>query len=141
MAYVLQPEVTLPAEECHELLRAAVHLGLAPVASENYKQTSPSETKAFFQPHIGARFPGEWEMAFMVILFPGMSIPVHTDGIPEIFRRHVVLQTNDKVWCHHDGDWQQLPLGTAWSMDPMRPHGAVNWGKDPRIHLLIDIRR
>lgn len=131
---------TFTAEECHRLVKLSRTIPIDHSAGA-YDTTPPDRTIAVYQPVLGDVFPGTWTNAMLVILLPGMMIPKHTDGQPEHWRRHVVLQTNDSVWVYHDGQFQQLDRGGVYQMDPMKPHGALNWGGDPRIHLFVDVMR
>lgn len=137
MAYERVPDVTLPPDVCHQLVRRARDLPRD--CSVGAYQTSPSDrTIALYAPVLSHVFPGRWVYANLIRLLPGMTIPYHTDGEPQFRRRHLVLQTNDMVWVFHDGGFQQLDLGGVYRMDPTKPHGAVNWGAEERIHLFVD---
>ena len=74
----------------------------------------------------------------LATVFPGGVITLHSDGTRGYVRRHLVLQTNPLAWSFHDGTWTHLQLGRCYSMDPLQPHGSVNWGPDKRIHLMFD---
>ena len=54
-------------------------------------------------------------------------------------RYNVVLQTNQRCWNFHDGDWQQLELGGIYTMDASKEHASINWGDTERVHLVLDI--
>ena len=74
----------------------------------------------------------------VVALYPSSQLVAHCDPpIPET-RVHVPLQMNPGCWVFHRESWQQLALGSAYTMDPSERHGAVNWGPDLRLHLVID---
>ena len=131
--------LTISSEECHRLIKAGGSLIHKAGSGHPYHTTPSDDTIALYEPLLGDRFTGAWLYAQLVILFPGGALTQHTDGQLGRSRRHLVLQTNPHVWIFHDGAWQQLPLGGVYSMDPTKPHGAVNWGHAPRVHLLMDV--
>ena len=87
-----------------------------------------------------AQLPGEWAAAMLVLIRPGGYIQPHRDEPARagLSRFHIVLQTNQRCWNFHDGDWQQLELGGIYTIDPTREHGSLNWGDAMRVHLVID---
>jgi hypothetical protein len=75
--------------------------------------------------------PGEWFRSMLVLIRPGGNIRMHKD-VPEgdgLTRCHLVLQTNDRCWNYHDGDWQQLELGGIYTVDLTREHASINFGE------------
>lgn len=97
------------------------------------------ETEAvFWDSPIIEYVPLEWSNCRLVGLWPSQQIPLHSDAPIHGTRYHIPLQTNDGCWVYSDGVWQQLELGRIYTMDPTKPHGAVNWGEELRIHLMID---
>lgn len=74
----------------------------------------------------------------VVALYPSSQLVCHCDPPIAGTRFHVPLQVNEGCWCFHDGVWQQLEIGKFYRMDPTKPHGAVNWGTEVRLHLIID---
>lgn len=80
-----------------------------------------------------------WEWVTIVALYPSSQIVAHRDP-PAVgtVRYHIPLQTNPDCWCFHDGVWQRLPVGQIYSMNPREQHGAVNWGAEVRLHLMVD---
>lgn len=90
-----------------------------------------------------SQFPGPWEFSMIVLVNTHGHLPVHADGaMPAGVRRyHLVLQTNPRCWYFHDGEWERLEAGGIYELDPTRDHGAINWGPEPRIHLVIDTRQ
>lgn len=125
------------------LVELAARFQLAP-SHEGYA-TSPWEaTVPLFQPPLAAVFPGEWTYAILTAIWANGTIPPHQDGDPErsgAQRFHLVLQSNPQSWTLHDGTWQQLTEDGIYTMDPIKTHAAVNWGGEPRIHLVVDVRR
>ena len=93
-----------------------------------------------FYPFVGHLFPGPWKFAMVVLVKTHGHLPVHRDGaMPTgVTRYHLVLQTNPRCWYFHDGAWEQLEVGGIYELDPTLEHGAINWGAEPRIHLVID---
>lgn len=81
---------------------------------------------------------GEWSQAMWVLLMPSAQIVAHTDRGALGLRTHIPLRQNASCWCFHDGVWQQLDRGQVYTMDAHRPHGAVNWGTTPRVHLMLE---
>jgi hypothetical protein len=77
----------------------------------------------------------------LVALRPwGGNTPMHVDELERegLARYHLVLQTNDRCWNFHDGDWQQLELGGVYTIDVSRNHASINWGATLRVHLVVD---
>lgn len=74
----------------------------------------------------------------IVSLQPSSQIVLHRDAPIRGRRFHTVLQMNDGCWVMHGGKWQQLLLGRVYEMDPTEAHGAVNWGSEVRLHLMVD---
>lgn len=74
----------------------------------------------------------------IVVLYPSAQLVGHRDPPIVGTRYHVPLIVNAGCWVFHGGTWQQLEIGRAYQMDPTEDHGAVNWGAERRLHLLID---
>lgn len=83
-----------------------------------------------------------------VYLGPSQQIVKHTDVVEggPVTRYHIPILTNDGCWCYHESPhehtngWKRLYANQLYQMDPTQPHGAVNWGSEPRVHLLIDVK-
>lgn len=75
----------------------------------------------------------------IVGLLPSQQIVAHRDPPIDGLRYHLVLQTNPGCWSFSGGRWQQLKVGKIYEMDPTEEHGAVNWGSETRLHLMIDV--
>src|SRR5436190_16148786 len=73
----------------------------------------------------------------VVTLQPMQQIPLHTDPPIVGDRFHLPVLVNEGCWSYGAGIWQQLSVGRVYWMDPTLPHGAVNWGATPRLHLLV----
>lgn len=78
----------------------------------------------------------------LVIVGPSQQIPAHQDQpLPAgVYRHHLVLWTNDRAWTFYAGEWFRALEGSVYPMDPSQWHGAVNWGREPRVHLLVDVK-
>lgn len=76
--------------------------------------------------------------ASVVALYPSSQIVAHADPPIATTRHHVPLVLNDGCWVFHDGAWQQLEIGHIYAMNPAQTHGAVNWGSERRLHLILD---
>ncbi len=84
---------------------------------------------------LGIDMPGK---AMFVVLYPSSQLVAHRDPpIPDL-RYHVPIIVPPGNWVFHDGLWQQLVVGNIYQMDPTKEHGAVNWGSEIRIHLVVD---
>ena len=92
------------------------------------------------RPLVGNAFDDRWVFSMIVKLEEGNFIPPHEDKplAPGVTRRHLVLSANDKSWCMHGNEWQQLDVGGVYTMEPQYVHAAINWGVEPRIHLVVD---
>ncbi len=103
-----------------------------------YYTTSFGETQAALETYFSEY--GQWVHGQVLVLFTQQLLKCHVDnGMDGIVRRHVVLQTNPDAWTYHDGDWQHLKRGGVYAVDPTLPHGAVNFGQTPRVHLFYDV--
>ena len=90
---------------------------------------------------IAEAVPGTWAYSMLTILPPGGFIPFHRDVPPGsgLERFHLVLSDNERCWCFHAGDWQQLDLGGVYRMDMTGEHASINLGETPRVHLVVDV--
>lgn len=80
-----------------------------------------------------------WSLVTISALYPSAQLVGHVDRYAVSGSRlHIPIQSNDGCWVHHGGAWQQLERGRAYRMDPSTFHGAVNWGAEPRLHLVVD---
>lgn len=76
----------------------------------------------------------------LVGLLPSQQIVAHADAsIAPRVRYHIPVQTNDGCWSFSTGVWQQLAVGKVYRLDPTERHGAVNWGTELRLHLMVDV--
>lgn len=74
----------------------------------------------------------------LVALYPSSQLVAHCDPPIAGTRYHLPLVTNEGCWVFHRGVWQQLQVGRVYMMDPTAEHGAVNWGTERRVHLMVD---
>lgn len=98
---------------------------------------------SIFQPLLADTLFGKWTYCIMSIIWPHGSIAPHVDGNTantDSTRYNLVLQSNDNCWSMHGGDWQQLKEGFIYQMDPSITHASINWGNEPRIHLVVDVK-
>lgn len=100
------------------------------------------EVERLYKPDLPEAFQGEWLYAMLTVVHPNGTLPPHSDGaLPSgIHRFHIVLQTNLDAWCLHDGKWEQLEEGYVYELDATKRHGAINWGAEDRVHLVMDIK-
>jgi len=108
-----------------------------------YCCTYHDSSRAIFEPLVKESFPGLWTACFAVVVWPDGHIMPHEQSGEVIedgsMRYHLVLQTNDKSWNMHNNQWQRLERGGLYEMDPRFVHASINWGAEPRIHLVVDI--
>ena len=95
------------------------------------------------RPHldmVAMAIPPPWIWVTFVSIASSQQIVAHTDPplARGLRRYHIPIQTNDNCWVFSNGTWQQLKEGQVYRMNPAEPHGAVNWGAETRIHLLVD---
>lgn len=84
--------------------------------------------------------PGKWPYSMLTVLPPGGFIPFHRDVPADSLKRfHLVLSTNERCWSYHDGNWQQLDLGSIYEVDHSLEHASINLGDTPRVHLVVDV--
>lgn len=86
----------------------------------------------------GSRITPLGEGWAVVALYPSSQLVGHTDPPIQGKRYHVPIQTNPGCWVFSDGSWRQLEVGHTYEMDPTKVHGAVNWGHEVRLHLMVD---
>lgn len=86
-----------------------------------------------FQPHLDCTV----KRAFIAIIWSHGSIYPHCDSETDN-RKHVVLQNNEDCWYMHDNQWQKLEEGGIYTMNPRLVHASINWGPEPRVHLIYD---
>lgn len=72
-------------------------------------------------------------------LYPSSQIVAHCDPPIQGMRYHIPLVVNDGCWSFSGGTWQHLEVGKVYQMDPTEIHGAVNWGTEVRLHLMVDV--
>lgn len=124
------PPNQIPSEEIAFLLQVA--LWHVPAASKgSFIVSSPYVPAVLANDHI--------VQTRLVGLLPSQQLVAHTDPPISGIRHHLPLQSNPGCWVFHDGVWQQLEVGRMYTMDPTKPHGAVNWGTELRLHLMIDV--
>ena len=110
---------------------------LVPLERPGYWTTEKTPTVELFRPLLAGVFPGRWLAARLVTVKPGGVIPLHRDTPEEMDWRLVVVQTNPDAWVLHDGHWQRLEQDGIYESDQRLPHAAVNFGKEPRVHLVV----
>lgn len=104
---------------------------------ETTPTTAQQRVIDLYQPYLREVFPGRWAEVMIVRIHPEGYLMLHTDAPRPGLRHHLVLESNADSWCLHDGTWQRLEEGHLFTMDQTRPHGALNWGKTPRTHLVV----
>ena len=58
-----------------------------------------------------------------------------------ISRIHIPLRTNPGAFLFVEGRQYHLPAGELWCLDTSGVHAAANESDEPRVHLVIDVRR
>jgi hypothetical protein len=134
--YVEVP-IRLSTERCAELVTLSRQLDVRPGPGGS-RATDPEATRRLYEPVLGRFFPGVYRQIMLMLLYPSSQIVGHVDPPIPGTRYHVPVQTNDGCFVLHGGCWQRLRLGQGYSMDPTIFHGAVNWGHDLRMHLIVD---
>lgn len=135
--YVLDESLLLPEAAAARWLALALSLDAhRPPGPSGFREALPELAG---DPDFAAAFPDARRAAF-VCLLPSQQIVAHRDPplAEGIARWHVALQSCPACWCLHGDRWQRLLPRRRYSMRPEEEHGAVNWGHEPRIHLLVD---
>ena len=105
-----------------------------------YQVSRKGPTIELVRPLLAEYFPGQWLVARFVIVKPLGVVPPHTDPRgptdPPTWRL-LVVQTSPDAWALHDGDWQRLEQDGVYEADQSVSHAAVNFGKEPRVHLVV----
>ena len=125
MAYHEQPDRLTP-DQVTAFLALSTRMDLSP--GPGGSRMTPVD--------VSATFPGSRSM--FVALYPSAQLVAHRDPPITGTRVHYPLQVNDGCWVFHEGDWRQLEIGHGYAMDPTGLHGAVNWGSELRLHLMVD---
>lgn len=105
--------------------------------------TQASFMPVFDQPLPACLSPGRvTNLGIRLIgLRPSQQIVGHFDQaltpIPCV-RYHIPLLTNPACWSFAGKSWSQLIVGRVYRLDISEWHGAVNWGAEVRVHLMID---
>lgn len=121
------------------LLSAAHRLGaLTPSAAS--QMTDDAATRLAVADLLRGHVAEPWRWVTFVSLLPSQQIVAHCDpALPAgLTRYHLPILTNVGCWSFAGGVWQQLRVGTIYQMRPEVEHGAVNWGAEVRVHLLVD---
>lgn len=127
---------------CRAALDALIPLGVLqpPAASYMTPDDLTREALVSVLEDLQGLFPAPWKWVTAVSLLPSQQIVAHRDQpLPAgLTRYHLPLLTNSGCWSYADRHWRHLILGTVYELDPAEEHGAVNWGSEVRVHLLID---
>jgi len=135
--YLIQA-LRLTRAEHARLLDLTRLLDLAPGPGGS-RISEPILTKRLFAEAIGDLVYKEYQST-VIALYPSSQLVAHRDPPIKGIRHHIPLQLNPGCWVFHDGLWQQLEVGCVYTMDPSLLHGAVNWGTEVRLHLMVDTR-
>jgi len=127
------------------LLAQAIQVGVKSQGT-SYICSPRDQTKDLYYPLVKDVFPGECAGLFLAVIWPdGHIMPHGAGGIGEVIedgavRYHLVLKTNPDAWSMHDNEWQQLEERGIYEFDPRKVHASINWGKEYRVHLVVDIQ-
>lgn len=119
------------------LLALSTHLDLAPGPGGS-RMSDFAVTRALYEPVLHGVFYAIHQIT-VIALYPSAQLVAHCDPPIKGSRYHLPLQVNPDCWVFHDGMWQQLEAGRWYQMDPTKLHGAVNWGSEVRLHLIVDV--
>lgn len=74
---------------------------------------------------------------------PGLIVPVHVDTLPvPVQRWHLPVQTNEFAYFWDmQNHWRHLPLMQWTQVFHEGPHTVVNFGPEPRIHIVVDLEK
>ena len=133
-------DALLLAPAVPDLLAQAVKLDIAPGPGGS-RMSSDKETRFYLEPVLREHWPELGPITYITViaLYPSSQLVGHCDAPIHATRYHIPLQQNVGCWSFHDGHWQQLQIGRAYTMDPSLFHGAVNWGSTVRLHLIVDV--
>ena len=140
--YQLTPLKFHPDQVAH-LLGLALSLNLQP-GPGGAGMTDSALTLETFWPVLMGFLPGRWANTRVVGLWPSQQIPLHADTPIAAIRHHIPLQLNRRCMQFTENAngvliCQHLEEGQDYTLDPTLPHGAVNWGSELRLHLMIDV--
>jgi hypothetical protein len=122
-----------------ELCRCAESLGATTPRAAS-QMTDDAATRLAVGDLLREYLREPWRWVTFVSLLPSQQIVAHRDPpLPAgLIRYHLPILTNPGCWSFSGGSWQQLAVGTIYTMAPEVDHGAVNWGSVVRVHLLVD---
>lgn len=138
--YLIDPSTVISDATIRRWRSMALDLGAAhPSSASGF--TNAADTLAMLR--SDAEFVslfGAADRAQFVSLLPSQQIVAHCDQpiAAGLTRWHVPVATNSGCWSFSVGTWMQLEIGRRYSMVPSEEHGAVNWGDEVRINLLVD---
>lgn len=102
---------------------------------------------------IETHFPATDRIRFMCLAPGDGELTRHADitdreaGVRDgmVARLHIPIHTNDEVWFaawdKRGIYWREhMARGELWYLDQRKPHTVVNAGREPRVHLVIDVR-
>ena len=84
----------------------------------------------------------EFPKVMFARLKAGHEIDRHVDGAGSnlgTHKIHLPLQTNPKAKFFVEDEAFHLALGTAYEVNNIAPHSAVNHGTEDRIHLIFEV--
>jgi hypothetical protein len=87
-------------------------------------------------------YDGKVGQALFIKLASGKEIDPHTDTgeyLYKVCRNHIPIITNERVGFIVAEETVNMKEGECWEINNNKTHSVFNFGKEDRIHLLIDI--
>lgn len=88
------------------------------------------------------RYNGKVGKSMFALLKPESFIAPHIDGglyLTKCHRCHIAIKTNTFVHFFAGSDWVIIEEGDCFELNNQAMHSVVNYSKEPRIHLIVDI--
>lgn len=88
------------------------------------------------------KYNGKVGKSMFSMLNPESFIAPHVDGglyLTKCKRCHIVIKTNDFVHFFAGNEWTIFEEGDCFELNNQVMHSVINYSKEPRIHLMIDI--
>ena len=96
----------------------------------------------YYISELETKYNGKVGKSVFAYLNPESMIFPHIDGglyLTKCRRCHLVIKTNSFVHFFAGNDWVIFEEGDCFELNNQTMHSVVNYSKEPRIHLIIDI--
>lgn len=141
---------TFPGTPHGEVADILVRFGTSTRDATSHWHPAASELPEVFPLLRGVMFTSNAYQLDRVIISslpPGGQILAHTDNVGEYtadldrVRLHLVLNGTGGNIFNCGDETVDMKTGDLWAFDARTKHSCQNTGTEPRVHLLVDVRR